>query len=229
MNTDNMSIAGETIDYGPCAFMDSYHPQTVYSSIDQMGRYAYGNQPDIAQWNLIRLAETLLPLLAENHDAAIMEAKEAIGAFAKSFETAYTAGLRRKLGLLDSRPDDISLAQDLLDRMADNGADFTLVFRRLYDAARTSGRCRCSHFVYGSGGLRQLGREMALSARARGRGDNRAAVRDARSQPCLHSAQSSGGGGDHHSPNRWGFFSFRETVVGDFCSLRGSASVRAIR
>jgi serine/tyrosine/threonine adenylyltransferase len=139
MNTDNMSIAGETIDYGPCAFMDSYHPQTVYSSIDRMGRYAYGNQPDIAQWNLIRLAETLLPLLAEDHDAAIKEAQEAIGEFSKVFHTAYATGLSRKLGLLESRADDISLAQDLLDRMAQNGADFTLVFRRLCDAAGSQG------------------------------------------------------------------------------------------
>jgi serine/tyrosine/threonine adenylyltransferase len=135
MNTDNMSIAGETIDYGPCAFMDSYHPQTVYSSIDQMGRYAYGNQPDIARWNLIRLAETLLPLLAEDDNAAIKQAQEAIGEFSKVFDTAYVAGVSRKLGLLESRADDIDLAQDLLDRMAHNGADFTLVFRRLCDAA----------------------------------------------------------------------------------------------
>src|ERR1700674_2248992 len=94
MNTDNMSIAGETIDYGPCAFMDVYHPGTVYSSIDNMGRYAYGNQPDIAQWNLIRLAETLLPLLAEDKDTAVEEAKEAIGAFPKEFDTAYVGGIR---------------------------------------------------------------------------------------------------------------------------------------
>jgi serine/tyrosine/threonine adenylyltransferase len=123
MNTDNMSIAGETIDYGPCAFMDAYHPRTVYSSIDQMGRYAYGNQPDIAQWNLIRLAETLLPLLAQDHNVAINEAQQAISEFAKLFDAAYVAGLRRKLGLLAAQPDDISLAQDLLGRMADNGAD----------------------------------------------------------------------------------------------------------
>jgi serine/tyrosine/threonine adenylyltransferase len=135
MNTDNMSIAGETIDYGPCAFMDAYHPRAVYSSIDQMGRYAYGNQPDIAQWNLIRLAETLLPLLAQDPDAAINEAQQAIGEFAKLFDAAYAAGLSRKLGLLEAQPDDVSLAQDLLDRMAHNGADFTLVFRLLSDAA----------------------------------------------------------------------------------------------
>jgi serine/tyrosine/threonine adenylyltransferase len=134
MNTDNMSIAGETIDYGPCAFMDAYDPGTVYSSIDT-GRYAYGNQPRIAQWNLARLAETLLPLLAEDQDTAIKAAQDAIAAFATRFETAYTAGFRRKLGLLQPRPDDLSLARDLLERMARNGADFTLTFRRLCDAA----------------------------------------------------------------------------------------------
>jgi uncharacterized protein YdiU (UPF0061 family) len=130
-----MSIAGETIDYGPCAFMDAYHPRAVYNSIDKMGRYGYGNQPDIAQWNLIRLAKTLLPLLAEDHDAAVKEAQQAIGEFGKLFHAAYAAGLRRKLGLLEAQPTDISLAQDLLDRMAHNGADFTLVFRRLCDGA----------------------------------------------------------------------------------------------
>jgi serine/tyrosine/threonine adenylyltransferase len=134
MNTDNMSIAGETIDYGPCAFMDAYHPGTVYSSIDSMGRYAFGNQPSIAQWNLARLAETLLPLLAEDQNAAVKEGQDAIAAFATRFETAYTAGFRRKLGLFQPRPDDLSLAQDLLERMASNGADFTLTFRRLCDA-----------------------------------------------------------------------------------------------
>jgi len=134
MNTDNMSIAGETIDYGPCAFIDSYDPATVYSSIDSFGRYAYGNQPRIAQWNLARLAETLLPLLADNQDAAVEMANEALGAFAGRFEAAYAIGLRCKLGLLQQRQDDMALGQDLLDRMASNGADFTLTFRRLSDA-----------------------------------------------------------------------------------------------
>jgi uncharacterized protein YdiU (UPF0061 family) len=138
MNTDNMSIAGETIDYGPCAFMDAYDPATVYSSIDTVGRYAYGNQPRIAKWNLARLAETLLPLLAEDKDAALEEANEALGGFATRFETAYAAGLRRKLGLFQARPDDLALAQDLLERMARNGADFTLTLRRLCDAAVTT-------------------------------------------------------------------------------------------
>src|SRR5262245_42274237 len=134
MNTDNMSIAGETIDYGPCAFIDSYDPEAVYSSIDSFGRYAYGNQPGIAQWNLARLAETVLPLLAENEEAAVDVANEALGEFAGRFETAYASGLRHKLGLFQERQEDLALARDLLDRMARNGADFTLTFRRLSDA-----------------------------------------------------------------------------------------------
>jgi uncharacterized protein YdiU (UPF0061 family) len=147
MNTDNMSIAGETIDYGPCAFMDAYHPGTVYSSIDTVGRYAYGNQPRIAKWNLARFAETLLPLLADDKDAAIQEANAALGAFADRFETSYTAGVRRKLGLFAPRPDDLSLAQDLLERMWRNNADFTLTFRRLSEAAAGS---------YGDAAVRNL-------------------------------------------------------------------------
>jgi uncharacterized protein YdiU (UPF0061 family) len=135
MNTDNTSIAGETIDYGPCAFMDAFHPATVYSSIDEMGRYAYGNQPRIAQWNLARLAEALLPLLAEEKDGAIKQAQEAIDTFTARFETAYGSGMRRKLGLLQSQTDDLLLAGDLLERMARNGADFTLTFRVLIAAA----------------------------------------------------------------------------------------------
>jgi uncharacterized protein YdiU (UPF0061 family) len=134
MNTDNMSIAGETIDYGPCAFIDSYDPAAVYSSIDHYGRYAYGNQPRIARWNLARLAEALLPLLGEDQAKAIEAANRALGAFPGRFEAAYAAGLRRKLGLMEEQEGDTALAQDLLDRMARNGADFTLTFRRLADA-----------------------------------------------------------------------------------------------
>ncbi|MGA9765412.1 MAG: protein adenylyltransferase SelO [Rhodomicrobium sp.] len=135
MNTDNMSIAGETIDYGPCAFMDSYHPDTVYSSIDAIGRYAYGRQPRIAQWNLTRFAETLLPLLADGINESVELAQAAINAFVPLFETAYTEGFRRKLGLFRPEEGDRALAEDLLARMASNGADFTLTFRRLCDAA----------------------------------------------------------------------------------------------
>jgi uncharacterized protein YdiU (UPF0061 family) len=133
MNTDNMSIAGETIDYGPCAFMDTYHPGTVYSSIDHQGRYAFANQPRIAHWNLSRLAGSLLPLLGGDRDAAVETAQEALDAFPRLFQDAYVAGLRRKLGLQTAEDGDLALAQDLLERMAENHADFTLVFRRLAD------------------------------------------------------------------------------------------------
>jgi uncharacterized protein YdiU (UPF0061 family) len=135
MNTDNTSISGETIDYGPCAFMDQYDPATVFSSIDEQGRYAYGNQPRIALWNLTRLAECLLPLLNETQDKAIEEAQAALGEFIEKFDTAYQAGLRSKLGLFTAQGEDRALAQDLLDAMANNQADFTLTFRRLSDAA----------------------------------------------------------------------------------------------
>jgi uncharacterized protein YdiU (UPF0061 family) len=135
MNTDNCSIAGETIDYGPCAFMDAYDPATVFSSIDHGGRYAYGNQPRIAQWNLARLAETLLPLLSADEDAAMEAAQAALTGFGPRFQAAYLAGLRRKIGLTGEEEGDTALAQDLLQRMAANAADFTLTFRRLCDAA----------------------------------------------------------------------------------------------
>lgn len=138
MNTDNMSVAGETIDYGPCAFLDAYDPRTVYSSIDRAGRYAYGEQPRIALWNLTRLAETLLPLLAEGETEAVAAAEAALAGYAPRFEAAYHGGLNRKLGLGTVRDGDPALAGDLLKRMAENQADFTLTFRALCGAAEHS-------------------------------------------------------------------------------------------
>ena len=135
MNTDNTSISGETIDYGPCAFMDEYNPSTVFSSIDAMGRYAYGNQPRIALWNLTRFAECLLPLFSDDKDKAIEQAQFALGAFAEKFTTAYQSGLRAKIGLFTETEGDEALVQDLLDKMTANQADFTLTFRRLGAAA----------------------------------------------------------------------------------------------
>ena len=135
MNTDNTSISGETIDYGPCAFMDQYDPGTVFSSIDEQGRYAYANQPRIALWNLTRLAECLLPLFSEDKDEAIEQAQFILGEFAEKFTTAYQAGLRQKTGLLTVRDGDEALLQDLLEAMAKNHADFTLTFRGLSEAA----------------------------------------------------------------------------------------------
>ena len=135
MNTDNSSISGETIDYGPCAFMDAYDPATVFSSIDEQGRYAYANQPRIALWNLTRLAECLLPLFTSDKDQAIEQAQAILGEFSERFTAAYQAGLRRKIGLFTARDGDEALVQDLLDAMANNQADFTLTFRGLGDAA----------------------------------------------------------------------------------------------
>ena len=138
MNTDNTSISGETIDYGPCAFMEAYDPATVFSSIDVQGRYAYGNQPLAAQWNLMRFAEALLPLLVQetgSEEAALASANETLAAFKPRFEAARYAGLRRKLGFFTERRGDTELAEDLLERMSANQADFTLTFRRLCDAA----------------------------------------------------------------------------------------------
>lgn len=137
MNTDNTSISGETIDYGPCAFMEAYDPEQVFSSIDHQGRYSYSNQPHALHWNLMRLAEALLPLLnqeAGSEEAGLASAQESLASFASHFDTARETGLRRKLGLFSEREGDVALGQDLLDRMAANRADFTLTFRRLCGA-----------------------------------------------------------------------------------------------
>ena len=131
MNTDNMSISGETIDYGPCAFMDTYHPETVFSSIDVQGRYAYGNQPYIAAWNLARLAEALLPLLHDREEQAIKLAEDAIAGFGELYETYWLKGMRAKLGIYNEEPEDEQLAADLLDMMQEAQADYTNTFRAL--------------------------------------------------------------------------------------------------
>ena len=136
MNTDNMTISGETIDYGPCAFMEAYDAKTVFSSIDQQGRYAYANQPSIAQWNLERLGECLLPLMGAEAEAG-ERVNAALDSFRDHFHGAYLGGLRRKLGLCEARPEDGALALDLFQRMTANKADFTLTFRKLCDAAES--------------------------------------------------------------------------------------------
>lgn len=131
MNTDNMTISGETIDYGPCAFMDNYDENTVFSSIDTQGRYAYGNQPHIAAWNLTRFAETLLPLLGKNQDQAVQIAQQALSDFNKLFNRNLLAGMRAKLGLFNEEEGDVSLIGDLLNIMKKNYADYTNTFRAL--------------------------------------------------------------------------------------------------
>jgi uncharacterized protein YdiU (UPF0061 family) len=133
MNTDNVAISGETIDYGPCAFMDAFHPQTVYSSIDRNGRYAWDQQPRIGYWNLTQLANCLLPLLGDDEDGAKQTALAALDTYGKAFQARYYGGLRMKIGLLDERAGDDDLALDLLGRMASQQADFTNTFRALSD------------------------------------------------------------------------------------------------
>ncbi len=131
LNTDNVAISGETIDYGPCAFMNAYDPATVFSSIDRDGRYAYGNQPNITQWNLARFAETLLPLFDANSEKAVAAAMEVLNEFPAKFEGYWLAGMRKKLGLLSDDAGDAELVRSLLDWMQKTRADFTNTFRGL--------------------------------------------------------------------------------------------------
>ncbi|WP_430786353.1 protein adenylyltransferase SelO [Virgibacillus flavescens] len=131
MNTDNMTISGETIDYGPCAFMDTYDPATVFSSIDVQGRYAYGNQPYMAKWNLTRLAETLLPLLDENQEKAIDVAEVALSEFPTQYFANWLSGMRAKLGIFNEEEEDQSLIEEFLQMLQKYQADFTNTFRDL--------------------------------------------------------------------------------------------------
>ena len=135
MNTDNMAISGESIDYGPCAFMNVYRPGTVFSSIDSYGRYAYANQPHIAQWNLARFAETLLPLFDPDQDKAVAMAMEILENFPSVFENAWQSGMREKIGLRTEEPGDSDLIQSLLNWMEKTQADFTNTFRDLSEHA----------------------------------------------------------------------------------------------
>ena len=139
MNTDNMSVSGETIDYGPCAFLDEYDPGMTFSSIDRHGRYAYGRQPAIGEWNLTQLASCLLPVLAADPETATAMANEALDAFAPAIQQAYDTGMRRKVGLLVPRAGDAELVGALLAAMAPNMADFTLTFRGLGEWAGQEG------------------------------------------------------------------------------------------
>jgi uncharacterized protein YdiU (UPF0061 family) len=128
MNTDNMSIIGETIDYGPCAFMDEYHPNTVFSSIDTQGRYAFSNQANMAYWNLARFAETLLSQLHEDEKEAIQIAEDILKTFEKTYVSLWTKGMKNKLGLFNDHPDDLKLINDLLSLMKKHKLDFTNTF-----------------------------------------------------------------------------------------------------
>jgi serine/tyrosine/threonine adenylyltransferase len=138
MNTDNMTISGETIDYGPCAFMEAYDPATVFSSIDHWGRYAYGNQPSVAAWNLARFAETLLSFFSDDEEQAIAVATEALGKFGQQYAAAWSAGMRAKLGLRGSIADEVAapLVEELLNLLQQSHVDYTSFFRHLGRAAR---------------------------------------------------------------------------------------------
>lgn len=136
MNTDNMAISGETIDFGPCAFMDVYDLSTVFSSIDRQGRYAYGHQAQIARWNLTRFAETLLPLIHDQADRAVALAQAELDRFDALFAAHWLSGMRAKLGLFNERPEDAELASGLLEWMAKRRADFTLTLRALSEDAK---------------------------------------------------------------------------------------------
>jgi uncharacterized protein YdiU (UPF0061 family) len=138
MNTDNMTISGETIDYGPCAFMEAYDPETVFSSIDSWGRYAYGNQPSIAGWNLARFAETLLPLIDGDQDRAVEIAQQSLTGFGAQLQSALATGMRAKLGLAGDVAEEVAtpLMNDGLALLAESHVDFTSFFRNLGRAAR---------------------------------------------------------------------------------------------
>jgi uncharacterized protein YdiU (UPF0061 family) len=136
MNTDNFTVSGETIDYGPCAFMDTFSPNTVFSSIDHAGRYAYGNQPRMGQWNLARFADTLLPLFADEQEAAIEQAQGALHAFADRYEASWLSGMRDKLGLTTEREEDAGLIGELVTLLQDQSLDYTMTLRGLSAVAR---------------------------------------------------------------------------------------------
>ena len=189
MNTDNMTISGETIDYGPCAFMEGFDPATVYSSIDESGRYAYRNQPVVAEWNLARLAEALLPLLHDDQEQAVALAVGALGAFRRQYSAAWSAGMRAKLGLprrARRRRGLASRGRSCSALLQESRADYTSFFRHLGTAARGRRRSRAGPGP-GHGSLRRLGGALAcLGAGCR---------RDGPGQPGLHPAEPPGGGG----------------------------------
>lgn len=168
MNTDNMTVSGETIDYGPCAFMDAYHPQTVFSSIDERGRYAYANQPQIALWNLAQLATALLPLLDDDREKAIAIAEEALGAYPALYQAEWLARFGPKIGLAAATEADLPLIEGLLTVMAKGQADFTRTFRGLArGTARDEFVDRAAFDAWAEGWQARLAQETGAEARMR--------------------------------------------------------------
>ncbi len=187
MNTDNMAISGETIDYGPCAFMEAYDPATVFSSIDAWGRYAYGDQPAVAAWNLARLAETLLPLFADDLDQSLALAQESLDGFRRQYDAAWSAGMRAKLGL-SSVDDNVvtPLISELLEQLLQNRVDHTSFYRLLGPAARGDVEPARGLFVDPAAFDGWMARWQALAPR-RGR--------DGQGQSCVHPTKPLGRGG----------------------------------
>src|SRR5262249_36914967 len=177
MNTDNMTVSGETIDYGPCAFLEAYDPRTVFSSIDAHGRYAYGNQPLIARWNLARFAETLLPLIdATSTEQAVECVTGVIDAFPGQYASRWLDGARAKLGLSTADDGDERLAADWLALLEAHVVDFTLAWRRLGDAAAGDGRALAALFSDPSAPAAWLERWHRRAERESRSGDERRAA-----------------------------------------------------
>ncbi len=233
MNTDNTAISGETLDYGPCAFLDEYDPNKTFSSIDHGKRYAFANQPRIAQWNLARLGEALLPLLADGEDEAVRLATERLERFSTIVAAAHARVLCAKLGLARggaNEEDDAVLAADLLARMASNGVDYTILFRRLCAAAEDSSEDEriatlfaepVAFLDWSQAWRRRLGREAAAPAAARGR--------DAPRQPRLHPAQSPRGAGHRRRRPAGRLRALRDARAGARAPLRGPAGAGSLR
>ena len=194
MNTDNLAISGETLDYGPFGFLDTFAPDTAFSYIDRRGRYAWSRQPMIANWNLARLAECLLPLLDNDPNTALEIGNSVLTAFQANFESEFHSRLVAKIGLTESSPTNIELATDLLDRMAENQVDMTLLFRALsHLSARPLGTgCDSSQAVQPARQFRSLGQKLAHRPRRRWPGRFTAPTRHAGGQSRLHPAQPPG-------------------------------------
>lgn len=202
MNTDNMTVSGETIDFGPCAFMDEYDPATVYSFIDRRGRYSYGNQPGILQWNLARLAETLLPLIDADEGQAIERATASLQGVSARFDRHWLAGFRCKLGLRLHEDGDRALVTDLLDAMHAEAADFTNTFRALAEAAQDDAVLPDSFLAWTQGWRARLAREPGgvTSCIATLRQTNPVYVpRNHRVEECISAAVQDGDFGPFHT------------------------------
>ena len=221
MNTDNMALSGETIDYGPCAFMDAYDLATVFSSIDHGGRYAYGNQPPIAQWNLARLAEAMLPLFDPNVDRAVERATEMLDRFPDLFNQHRLDGMRAKLGLFTREDDDEALVNDLLAWMQRRSADFTNTFRSLTNG-RLAGECLPAEAPRRErrSGARGLALSLGGAPRAAAAVARRGRDPDAAAQPGVHPAQSQRGGGARSRDHQPRFFLDGATARGVGRTLR---------